>query len=114
MNSKAFFLFGCIPTRLLLAFLTARASPDVLTLIGLGAALVAAGFLTLFLTGWRTTGIETGGKPIWWNALRPLHAALYAGVAISIWTGRQSLAWKLLVLDACVGLLAFAVHYVNP
>lgn len=113
MNSKALFLAGCVPTRLILAVLIARASSALLKPIAIVTAIIAIGFLTLFLTGWRKTGVETGGKPIWWNSLRPVHAGMYAAVAFCAWTGRRELAWKLVCLDLVVGLLAFTAHYSN-
>lgn len=105
------FIIGCIPTRCYLAYLTATASPRTLKSIGIGAAAVSLGFFTLYLTGWRTTGIETGGRSIWWNALRPFHAINYAAVAAAALADRRGLAADLIFADTVFGLIAFLAHY---
>lgn len=103
------FLLGCIPVRLGFAAL-ARFQPRYLPLMGGIALLPAAAFLVLFSTGWRTTGPEVFGDRIWWNALRPLHAillAIFAYLALR----RSPSAWKVLLFDAMLGLVAFLVHH---
>ena len=49
-------------------------------MINLALSVIALGFITIYVFGWRKTGLETMGAPIWWNDLRPLHGALY-GIA---------------------------------
>ena len=41
----------------------------------------AAGLFLLYLTGMRQSGPETLGEPIYWNYVRPYHAALLLTVA---------------------------------
>ena len=106
----ALFLIGCMGTRLGLAYLAAVSPPAALKILAVGAAAIAMGFAVIFIGGLRPTGIETGGKPIWWNSLRPVHAAMYAAVAYVAWHGRNDLAWKLLVIDAAIGLVSFGAH----
>lgn len=106
------FLFGCIPVRLLFVYIayaiTDRAAQKAMALVG---ASIAMGFTIIFLGGFRKTGIETGGAPIWWNWLRPVHAILYGMFAYFAWTGKMSVAWKLLLADVCVGLISFLLHH---
>ena len=105
MNSAALFLIGCIGTRLLFTYL-AMTFTAYLPYMGYVAALISAGFFYIFFTGTRTTGVETGGKPIWWNNLRPLHGFLYGLFAYGAVT-RNTDSWKVLFVDTMIGLLAF-------
>ena len=73
------------------------------------SAAIALGFATIYVFGLRKTGVETGGRPIWWNDLRPVHAALYAVAAVAAWNGRGDLAWKALAADVALGLWAYFV-----
>jgi hypothetical protein len=102
---------GCMGTRIALVFIAAFGSPEILKVLSVFAAVIAAGFATIYLGGLRKTGIETGGKPIWWNELRPVHAAIYAAVAYLAWNGRGDLAWKLLAIDVVIGLSSFVAHH---
>jgi hypothetical protein len=106
------FLVGCVGTRLLLVYLAATVPPRWLFFMGILALVPAIGFAVIYIGGLRTTGREVFGDRIWWNDLRPLHAALYALFAYLAITGAQSLAWKVLLGDVLVGLAAFlAYHY---
>lgn len=109
----AMFLLGCVPLRLALVYIVAF---DILGDKGLKAmavmaGVVAVGFITIFVGGLRRTGLETGGAPIWWNWLRPVHATLYGLFAYFAWTGNRMVAWKLLLLDVCIGLISFLVYH---
>jgi ABC-type xylose transport system permease subunit len=108
------FLIGCLGARLGLVYLASSVSPQNLRIMGAAAACVSLGFAAIYANGWRKTGVETGGAPIWWNWLRPFHAATYALFAYYAWTGAQGAAWKVLLADVIVGLLAFAhFHYTS-
>jgi len=111
MPNTALFLVGCMGTRVALVFIAAFGSPEILKILAVFAAVIAAGFATIYLGGLRKTGIETNGKPIWWNELRPVHAAIYAAVAYLAWNGRGDLAWKLLATDVVIGLSSFVAHH---
>lgn len=78
-----YFLFGCIPTRLGLGFLTGYSIqyPILQLILGLMFGIISIGFITIFLFGLRKKGAETQGQPIWWNYLRPIHSLLYGIVA---------------------------------
>ena len=104
------FLIGCIGFRLLIAFLAKQANKKWLRIMGYIAIVPVVGFMYIFLTGSRKTGPEAAGEKIWWNALRPLHALLYALFAYFAITGNRK-AWMYLFADAMVGLFAFLVHH---
>ena len=109
MNSIALFLFGCIGTRLLFTYL-AMTFTDYLPYMGYIAALISAGFFYIYFTGTRKTGLETGGKPIWWNHLRPLHGFLYGLFAYGAINGNRD-SWKVLLVDVIIGFTAFINHH---
>ena len=71
------FIIGCVGVRLLLVHLVRKIRRDRLPILGYAALLVAFGFLFIFITGGRKTGIEVQGGKIWWNKLRPIHAFFY-------------------------------------
>lgn len=85
--------------------------PAMLPLLGVFAACVSIGFMVIYLKGWRKTGVETGGQPIWWNDLRPFHAFMYGLFAVLAFMGVKDHAWKVLFLDTIIGLLAFINHH---
>lgn len=105
------FLIGCLGTRSLFAYLANRADVQQLRWLGYLAMLPAIGFIYIFLTGSRQTGLEVGGGRIWWNNLRPLHAAMYLTFAYLAITGDTQYAWQVLAMDVIIGLGAFLTHY---
>jgi hypothetical protein len=106
MNNPFLFLFGCIGARLLLTYF-AKLQMSVMPY---AAILISLGFLYIYFTGSRKTGIETGGKLIWWNYLRPFHAFMYGSYAYMALIGRTD-AWQILFADTVVGLLVFLQHH---
>lgn len=112
MKPTTLFIWGCIPTRVFLTYLAYIVSKPTLKYMGYVALLPAIGFMYFYLSGTRKTGVETGGAPIWWNHLRPIHAALYATFAYFAIMGDRR-AWMALAADALLGLTAFIIkHYV--
>ena len=109
----ALFLVGCMGVRGLLVYAAATVPPTWLRWMAVPAAGVALGFAVIYAAGLRRTGLETGGAPIWWDALRPVHAAVYALVAYCAWTGRRGAAWKLLLADLALGLASFSVFHLS-
>jgi hypothetical protein len=105
------FLFGCVGARVGIAYISSIASTRVLSALAVVAATIAIGFSILFLFGLRKTGIETGGKPIWWNNLRPIHAVMYGLFAYFAWNNRGDVAAWILLMDVAIGLFAFIVHH---
>lgn len=109
----ALFLLGCVPVRLALVYMVATGLLGTLVLkwLAAGAAALAAGFMVIFVGGFRKTGPETGGALIWWNWLRPVHALLWACVAYFAWRGQSGMVWRLLLADVIIGLVSFLVYH---
>jgi hypothetical protein len=106
------FLLGCMGARLAIAFLAKTIPLDYLPYMGFPALAIAAGFAAIYVGGLRPTGIEVGGGRIWWDALRPVHAALWTLFALLAFRKQRS-AWLVLLADALLGLAAFlAFHFV--
>lgn len=105
MNSLTF-LIGCIGTRLAFAYL-ATLYPMYCAFV---AALISAGFFYIYFTGSRPVGIETGGKPIWWNKFRPLHGIMYGLFAVLVYNGYKY-APGIIVIDALIGLVLWYYHH---
>ena len=104
------FLIGCIGVRFLLVAIANKLDLHYLPIMGYLAILPAIGFLYIFFTGSRKTGLEVQGDKIWWNFMRPIHALLYLAFAyLAISKNRDS--WKALFLDVVIGLIAFLSYH---
>jgi hypothetical protein len=110
---QKWFLLGCLPTRLLLVFLAGALPLSTVQSLHWIAWGPAIGFWFLFLTGLRPVGPETGNRPIWWNAIRPIHGTLWGLFAYEAGQG-SPVAWRWLALDLVLGILAFTWHVVSP
>ena len=106
------FLVGCMGSRLSLSWIAYR-FPELLPWLGLFALFVSAGFTMIYINGWRKTGIETNGQPIWWNELRPFHAFMYGLFALMAFKGMKENAWKVLLIDTVIGFLAKYLKFSN-
>ena len=107
------FLFGCIGMRTLFVYIAKNASKQYLAYLGYLALLPAFGFLWIFFTGSRKTGVEVFGEKIWWNNLRPVHSLLYFAFAYNAIGGNQ-IAWIYLLMDVMMGLFFFlGFHFYN-
>jgi uncharacterized membrane protein (GlpM family) len=109
---KRFILFlgGCIPMRLLFVWLAKIMPLNYLPYAGALALLPAFGFFYLFLTGKRTSGLETQGAPIWWSRFRIIHGFIYLGFAYYAFQ-RARFAYKFLLADVLLGLGLFIWHH---
>jgi hypothetical protein len=105
------FLLGCIPVRLSFVVLSQHMSLAALKVSSIPAAILAISLWVIFVMGWRKTGLETQGAPIWWNALRPVHGTLWAFIAYYGWQGDREKLWRLLLLDVCIGLVSFLIFH---
>jgi len=110
MKRILLFLIGCIGTRLFLVYLAKTISIAYLPVLGYAALIPAIGFMYFFLTGTRKTGPEVFGDKIWWNNLRPVHAALYALFAYNAINSNPN-SWMFLLVDVILGLVAFVRHH---
>ena len=104
------FLIGCIGVRSLFVYLAYTASQTILPYYGYAALLPAIGFAVIYAFGLRKTGAEVGGESIWWNDLRPIHAAFYSAFAAAAITNKPW-AWMFLLADVVLGLGAWTVHH---
>ncbi len=104
------FLIGCIGTRTLFAVLAKKIDIKYLPYLGYLALLPAIGFIYIYLTGSRQTGLEVGGEKIWWNDLRPLHSFIYFLFAYYAIIQNKD-AWMILAADVVIGLTAFIYHH---
>ena len=103
-------LIFCLGSRFTLAYIAKIASPYYLRIMGYLALLPAIGFIYIFVTGSRKTGAEVMGEKIWWNSLRPVHAAFYILFAYNA-INMQTYAWTFLLADVLLGAVSFLVHH---
>jgi hypothetical protein len=107
------FLFGCIGLRALFVVIAKNIDIKFLPYLGYLALLLVIGFIYIFTTDSRKTGMETFGEKIWWNNLRPIHAVLYGLFSYNAIIGNRN-AWIYLLIDVVFGLFSFLIfHYIN-
>lgn len=107
---KLLFLFGCIPTRLALAFIVFKLDLSKWgTLAGLITLGFAIGFGYLWLTNGRKTGFEAGG-PIWWMNWRIVHSGLFLITSILLFIHNKH-AYVPLLMDALLGTFLHLRHH---
>ena len=104
------FLVGCIGSRSLLVYIAKTIDVNYLPYLGYLALLPAAGFMYIFITGIRKTGLEVFGEKIWWNNLRPIHALLYTLFAYNA-INKNKNSWMILLADVLFGLVSFLWHH---
>lgn len=104
------FYIGCMGTRALLVYLAQTRKPNETILIIL-FSVIAMGFMSIYVFGWRKNAPETFGDTgvVWWNHLRPIHAVLYAWTAWLLYT-RHEHAHMPLLLDLWIGFTATTSH----
>ena len=107
------FIFGCIGMRALFVVIAKNIDNKFLPYLGYLALLMAAGFIYIFVTGTRKTGVEVFGDKIWWNNLRPVHALMYGLFAYNA-INKNPNSWIFLLIDVIIGLISFLIfHYKN-
>lgn len=99
----------CVAVRLALvaaaAWLSKRTPPIVSAL----AFMVGLGFLMVWRKRMVAFESTASGNRVWWDALRPLHAALW--LSYSVYSARGSeKAWSILAVDLAVGTLAWSAR----
>ena len=102
------YLLLCLPIRFLLA-LCPLYWPSILLLVAYVS--IAFGFLGLYFTGWRKTGVETGGQPIWWRPYRLLHGLTYLLAAYFVYAKQGKWATLVLLFDLMFSMGLSALRY---
>lgn len=107
------FLIGCIGSRILLVLITKYSPIQYLPLLGYIALVPTIGFIYIYLTGSRKTGVEVFNTKIWWNNLRPIHGLLYGLFAYNAINGNVN-SWIYLLVDVIIGIISFiSYHYLE-
>ena len=109
------FLFGCIGTRCLLAYIAKTINPEYLPYMGYIALIISLSFIYLFLFGNKRADSQlewSGDKKIWWNNLRVVHGINYLIFAI-LAIGKNKNAWIPLAVDVTIGFVAWIIHHTS-
>ena len=106
-KSQIFFLFGCIPMRLLLAFIPLYfKNKYIINTLKIFLIMISFSFLYLYFTNSRFNAIEAGGKT-WWHNMRIIHAILYLFAFYYLNQNNNKLSSKILLYDLTFGLFLF-------
>ena len=100
---------ACIVARIGLVVAAKLAPPEWLPWAGGLALLPVLGFVALSLGVWQRNR-EVFGQRIWWNTMRPVHAAILLAFAVMAFL-RSKWAFVPLAVDVLAGAVAFAVHH---
>jgi hypothetical protein len=107
------FLIGCIGVRLLFVVIAKEINIKYLKYLGYLALLPAIGFMYIYLTESRNTGVGAFGEKIWWINLRPIHSILYFLFAYNAIIGNRH-SWIYLLADVLIALISFLInHYID-
>ena len=103
-----YFLLGCFPTRVMLAFIAYMIPLRFLPIVGIIVGIMAMGFFYNYLYSKSVHGFF-GGK-VCWEHLRLVHSIILGLVSYLAIT-RNKKAYTILVIDAFIGLGAFLLKY---
>lgn len=106
INRIIFYLLTCILIRFLLVIFAKYLSKENLKLMGLITLIPAFGFLFIYFTGIRKTGIEVSGNKIWWNNLRPIHSLFYFIFSLMA-INSNKYSYIALLIDVIIGIFSF-------
>lgn len=104
-QSIQYFLFGCMPARIVLTILPLYLHKSLLFYYGLVLFTIASSFLYLYFGNSRLHAFEAGGNT-WWANFRLIHGLLYMAAAIYSLQG-DTLAWLPLFIDTLFGFALF-------
>ena len=104
------FLFGCIGVRFLFVIIAKYINIKYLKYLGYLGLLPAIGFMYLYISGTRNSGLGAFGEKIWWTDLRPIHSILYFLFAYNAIMGNRY-AWIYLLVDVLLGLISFLIYH---
>lgn len=107
-ESIKYFLFGCMPARILLSILPAYIDKDLLFYYGIVLFIISLSFLYLYFSDLRLNAFEAGGYT-WWANFRIIHGLLYMAGAIYSFQG-LTIAWIPITIDTLLGLILFLYH----
>lgn len=107
---KIVFILGCIICRAIIAYGMSYIPTRFLPYMGTITMIPFIGFSYIYLNDLRKVGLETGGKEIWWNDMRPVHGAIYYMFSIMALKSNKH-AYLALVLDVIVAIFVFIYHY---
>lgn len=110
-ESIKYFLFGCMPARVLLSILPAYIDKGLLFYYGMVLFIISLSFLYLYFSNLRLNAFEAGGYT-WWANFRIIHGLLYMTGAIYSFQG-LSIAWIPITIDTLLGLILFLYHRKN-
>lgn len=104
--NPAVFWIGCLGTRLTVALVVLYATSVLLNKFLIAFSLgIGISIIVIWMFGLRKKGFEAGGV-IWWNALRPIHGAIWLLAAWFIYKSENSVAAFLIVLDVVLAIFA--------
>lgn len=115
LNDKVFtriliyFLFGCLLSRIGIAYLVYVSPKKWLKYISVLYLCIGMGIGFQWVTKSRKKGAFS--NQIWWDHMRIFHCATFLFVAYTSYRGLRGWAWKMLVVDALVSLIAFLHHH---
>lgn len=110
-QSINYFLYGCIPTRIFLIFLSYLVLykyREFRLYLGLLLGLIGLGFIYLFLSNERLDAREAGGKT-YWAPFRIIHGLLYLLASYMAFTNQPNI-YKVLIIDLLIGIAIFYKH----
>lgn len=105
-NRILLFFFGCVPIRLFFVLLSRN-----MTYLPYMGYLAIIGSL-LFFNKYMKNDSKVGffGGNVWWNNMRLFHSIMYMLFGIAA-INKKEFAWKILLIDIIVGILAFINQY---
>ncbi len=108
-NRMYYFLFGCIPLRIIIAMLPLYLPEKWLSYLGIITLIIGTSFLFLYFNNLRLDAPEGGGIT-WWAKYRLIHGVLYLAAAHYL-LENQRIAWLPLTMDVILGFLLFLQKY---
>jgi hypothetical protein len=103
-------LFGCIPLRIFLVWVSTIIPEEYQTIFGVLLLMISLSFLYLFFKDGRLNAAESGTGTTWWSNLRLIHGALYLVAAIYA-LQHLKIVWIPLTIDILFGIVVFFSHY---
>ncbi len=115
MENHLWFLVACLGTRLLIALVVKYLPKIYLPYAGILGLIVAISMFSIYVFNLRPLGMEVGGlgggkEKIWWNSVRPIHAAFYA-IFAAYALQKKSYAYVPLLMDAFFGFGMWVHRY---